>query len=166
MIEIPRTGNHEQKNNENKVRSRQMVGSISRAWLLTCSLVTIFVLSGCEEEEKTDRHSWDGYNPPINPHCRGDAVKEQIAALKSDIEDIEADKGIVPPGYYAQLGLLYFSLGKSQQLSQRAPLESDPFSDSVAYMNALMRHAKPARVGVTRISVFSEDHDGTISEGQ
>lgn len=97
-------------------------------------------MTGCKQQVKLPQ--WDGYTPPVFPDYRGDVVQAQIATLEADIEDYEAHDLDVPPGYYAQLGLLYFSLGRTEQLRQRIKAEDDLFSASIDYyMDALMKNA-------------------------
>ncbi|MDR6919074.1 hypothetical protein J2X66_005979 [Pseudomonas sp. 3296] len=118
-----------------------MMGSSSRigclAWVV---LLMVTALTGCKQ--KPERPPEDGYYPPAHLQYQEDAAQEQIEALEADVEDIKAEGGVVPPGYYAQLGLLYFNLGKTEQNRQRLTAEQDPFSDSTAAMNELMNKAK------------------------
>lgn len=120
-----------------------MMSNTSRTWCLVWGvLLSILTLMGCKQ--KPERPRWDGYSPPVYLQYQDDALQEQIEALEADVEDIKAEGGVVPPGYYAQLGLLYFSLGKTEQLRQRLKAEQDPFSDATAFMNDLMNNAKTA----------------------
>jgi hypothetical protein len=119
------------------------MGNTSKTWCLAWGvLLTGMSLTGCHQ--KVVRPPDDSFYPPAHLQYQADAAQEQIEALEADVEDIEAEGGVVPPGYYAQLGLLYFNLGKTEQLRQRLKAEQDPFPESTAEMNELMNHAKTA----------------------
>ncbi|PWK27714.1 hypothetical protein C7534_1422 [Pseudomonas sp. OV226] len=118
-----------------------MKGNTSRTWCLAWGmLLTVMTLPGCTQ--KPERTAWSGYTPPVNLQYQEDAAQELIEVLEADVEDIKAQGGVVPPGYYAQLGLLYFSLGNTEQMRQRLTAEQDPFPDSTADMNELMNTAR------------------------
>lgn len=120
-----------------------MKGNASKTWCLAwLVLLTILILTGCRQ--KPERSAWDGYSPPAHLQYQEDAAQEQIEALEAEVEDIKGQGGVVPPGYYAQLGLLYFSLGKTEQMRQRLKAEQDPFPESTTFMNDLMNNAKTA----------------------
>ena len=118
-----------------------MMGNALRTWCLAWGvLLTGMTLTGCKQ--KPERSPEDSYYPPAHLQYQEDAAQEQIEALEADVEDIKAQGGVVPPGYYAQLGLLYFNLGKTEQMRQRLKAEQDPFPESTAEMNDLMNNAK------------------------
>ncbi|VVP60530.1 DUF4810 domain-containing protein [Pseudomonas fluorescens] len=120
-----------------------MKGNTSRTGCLAWGvLLTVMTLPGCKQ--KPERPPEDSYYPPEHLQYQEDAAQEQIEALEADVGDIKAQGGVVPPGYYAQLGLLYFNLGKTEQMRQRLKEEQDPFPESTAFMNDLMSHAKSA----------------------
>jgi hypothetical protein len=120
-----------------------MMGNASKTWCLAwLVLLTVMTLMGCRQ--KPERPTADSFYPPAHLQYQADAAQEQIEALEADVEDIKAQGGVVPPGYYAQLGLLYFSLGKTEQMRQPLKAEQDPFADATADMNDLMNNAKTA----------------------
>jgi hypothetical protein len=112
-------------------RTRYLAGGV---------LLTILTVAGCKQ--KPELPIAGSYSLPAHLQYREDAAQEQIEALEGDVEDIKAQGGVVPPGYYAQLGLLYFNLGETEQIRQRLTADQDPFPDSTAEMNELMNHAK------------------------
>ncbi len=120
-----------------------MMGYTPRIWFLAWVVqLTVMTLKGCTQ--KPDQSPEDSYSAPAHLQHQDDAAQVQIRALEADVEDIKAQGGVVPPGYYAQLGLLYFSQGKTEQMRQRLKAEQDPFTDSTADMNDLMNNAKTA----------------------
>lgn len=118
-----------------------MLGNTTRSWLLLWgALLTVMTLKGCTA--KTAPSPQVSYPPSVHLQYQEDAAQEQIEALEVDVEDIKAEGGVVPPGYYAQLGLLYFSLSKAEQMRQRMRAQEDPFADATACMNELMDDAE------------------------
>ena len=120
-----------------------MMGNTLKTWCIArLVLLTVMTLTGCKQ--KPERPTAVSYSSPTHLQYQADAAQEQIEDLEADVEDIKAQGGVVPPGYYAQLGLLYFSLGKTEQLRQRLKAEQDPFADATADMNDLMNNANTA----------------------
>lgn len=114
-----------------------MLGNTTRTWfLLWGALLTVMTLKGCTE--KTASSPEVSHASLAYLQYQVDALQEQIEALEINVADLKAQGESVPPGYYAQLGLLYFSLSKTEQSRQRFSAEQDPFEDATARMNELM----------------------------
>ncbi|MBH3413201.1 DUF4810 domain-containing protein [Pseudomonas putida] len=97
------------------------------------------LLAGCSGPKPL--YQWESYQPQVYGYLKGDAKEEQVIALERDLEKIKAKNGAVPPGYHAQLGLLYSSLGKDDQMIQQFRTEKALFPESAAYMDFLMSNA-------------------------
>lgn len=97
------------------------------------------LLSGCNTQKPL--YQWESYQPQVYSYLKGDAKEEQAIALERDLEKIKAKNGAVPPGYHAQLGLLYSSLGKDDQMIQQFRTEKALFPESAKYMDFLMSNA-------------------------
>ncbi|MBF8755176.1 DUF4810 domain-containing protein [Pseudomonas guariconensis] len=105
------------------------------ALLLGCTL-----LAGCSGQKPM--YQWESYQPQVYEYFKGESSKEEQAiALERDLEKIKAKNGSVPPGYHAQLGLLYAGLGKDDQMIQQLRTEKALFPESAAYMDFLMNNA-------------------------
>lgn len=117
-----------------------MLGLISRprchaAALLLCSAV----LAGCAGQKTL--YQWEGYQTQVHQYFKGDSPEAQVEALERDLEKIKAKDGMVPPGYHAQLGLLYSGLGKDDQMVQQFQTEKVLFPESAPYMDFLLNNA-------------------------
>ncbi|QXH46820.1 DUF4810 domain-containing protein [Pseudomonas xanthosomatis] len=97
------------------------------------------LLAGCSGPKTL--YQWESYQPQVYGYLKGDSKEEQAAALERDLEKIKAKNGAVPPGYHAQLGLLYSGLGKDDQMIQQFRTEKALFPESAAYMDFLMSNA-------------------------
>jgi hypothetical protein len=110
------------------------------AWRTVAGLLLGSVLlAGCNSPKTL--YQWESYQPQVYGYLKGDAKEEQATALERDLEKIKAKNGAVPPGYHAQLGLLYSSLGKDDQMIQQFRTEKALFPESAAYMDFLMSNA-------------------------
>ncbi|MDH1631579.1 DUF4810 domain-containing protein [Pseudomonas mosselii] len=110
------------------------------AWRTVAGLLLGSVLlAGCNSPKTL--YQWESYQPQVYGYLKGDAKEEQAIALERDLEKIKAKNGAVPPGYHAQLGLLYSGLGKDDQMIQQFRTEKALFPESAAYMDFLMSNA-------------------------
>ena len=73
---------------------------------------------------------------------QGESKEAQAQALEADLEKIRAKNGAVPPGYHAQLGLLYSSIGKDDQMVREFETEKALFPESATYMDFLLNNAR------------------------
>ena len=103
-------------------------------------LLSSLILVGCGSTEKNDIYYWggDSYGRNLYTYMTdGEDVTTQIDMLEK-IVNVSVEKGKkVPPGLYAQLGLLYSKkgdLGKSQQFFN---LEKTNFPESAKYIQFL-----------------------------
>ncbi|MBH3462887.1 MULTISPECIES: DUF4810 domain-containing protein [Pseudomonas] len=115
--------------------------SITRsAWRTGAGLMLASaLLVGCNSQKPL--YQWESYQPQVREYFNDQSKEEQVIALERDLEKIKAKNGAVPPGYHAQLGLLYSSLGKDDQMIQQFRTEKALFPESAAYMDFLMKNA-------------------------
>ncbi|CAM3644223.1 Lipoprotein [Pseudomonas reidholzensis] len=111
------------------------------AWRTVAGLLLGSVLLvGCNSHKTL--YQWESYQPQVYEYFKGQSKEEQAIALERDLEKIKAKNGAVPPGYHAQLGLIYSSLGKDDQMIQQFQTEKALFPESTAYMDFLMSNAR------------------------
>lgn len=103
----------------------------------------ILILAGCATKPKTT-YNWDSYQDSVYQYYQGGKVgpEQQIAALNQSIEKARATNKKVPPGLYAQLGLLYANTGHTDQAFQAFNTEKTLFPESTAYMDFLLSKNK------------------------
>ncbi|MGF6932236.1 hypothetical protein OKW41_001375 [Paraburkholderia sp. UCT70] len=70
------------------------------------------------------------------------APQEQIDALEKALQDISGKGHTPPPGFHAQLGMLYASVGNDTQAMQEFESEKQLFPESSTYMDFLMKKPK------------------------
>jgi hypothetical protein len=111
---------------------------IKRAGIL---LALAAALTGCASQPKT-LYGWDGYQPQVYQHFKGESPDQQIAEMEKALQTISARGASVPPGFHAHLGMLYSLTGKSDQMVVQFEDEKKLFPESAAYMDFLLSKIK------------------------
>ncbi|MEO4049320.1 DUF4810 domain-containing protein [Pseudomonas sp. CAU 1711] len=112
-----------------------------KAWRLAASgALACLALAGCTGPKTL--YQWEGYQPQVYQYFKGESPEAQVEALEAGLQKIKARNGSVPPGYHAQLGLLYSGLGKDDQMVQQFQTEKALFPESATYMDFLLNNAK------------------------
>lgn len=98
------------------------------------------LLTGCAAKQSPSLYQWGAYQPQVYEYFKGQTGSEaQIDALEQSLQQIRANGDMPPPGFHAQLGMLYASVGKSGQAMQEFEAEKELFPESSAYMDFLMK---------------------------
>ncbi|MCU9949614.1 MULTISPECIES: DUF4810 domain-containing protein [Pseudomonas] len=113
---------------------------MSRTIACAAALLGSLALAGCSGPKTL--YQWEGYQTQVNQYFKGESKEAQVEALEADLQKIRAKNGAVPPGYHAQLGLLYSSLGKDDEMMRSFETEKALFPESASYMDFLMKNAK------------------------
>jgi hypothetical protein len=114
--------------------------NIKRAGLMLALAGTAF-LTGCASPPKT-LYGWDGYQPQVYQHLKGESPDQQIAEMEKALQTISAKGASVPPGFHAHLGMLYSIAGKSDQMVAQFEDEKKLFPESATYMDFLLAKVK------------------------
>ncbi|KTB70846.1 MULTISPECIES: DUF4810 domain-containing protein [Pseudomonas] len=103
-------------------------------------LVAGACLTGCVQQPKT-LYQWGSYQPEVYEYFKGESKEAQVAKLEEDLQKIRSTNATPPPGYHAQLGMLYGSIGKDDQMVQELRTEKALFPESATYMDFLLKNA-------------------------
>lgn len=114
---------------------------MNQALIKTALLAGAVLLAGCQTAPKT-LYQWEGYQPTVYQHFKGDSPEQQIAVLEKDLQTIQAKGGAVPPGFHAHLGMLYSLSGKADLVAAHFETEKKLFPESSAYMDFLLGKMK------------------------
>ncbi|WP_066739063.1 DUF4810 domain-containing protein [Cupriavidus sp. D384] len=98
------------------------------------------LLAGCAGPQPM--YQWEGYQVQVYEYFKGESKEAQITALEGGLEKIKAKGGVVPPGYHAQLGMLYLNVGKGDQMIKEFQTEKTLFPEASPYMDFLLRNVK------------------------
>ncbi|KXU85381.1 hypothetical protein CI15_19580 [Paraburkholderia monticola] len=109
---------------------------------MTLPAMTVAVLlTGCAASSPPPLYQWTGYQPAVYDYLKRDKdPQQQIDALEKALQEIRAKGATPPPGFHAQLGMLYASVGKDGPAMEQFGTEKDLFPESSTYMDFLMKH--------------------------
>ncbi|CAE6865465.1 hypothetical protein R75461_08246 [Paraburkholderia nemoris] len=111
-----------------------------KAGTLVPLIAASMFLAGCAARQDSSLYQWDAYQPQVYEYFKGQkGPEEQIDALEKSLQQIRAKGKMPPPGFQAQLGMLYASVGKNGQAMQEFEAEKELFPESSAYMDFLMK---------------------------
>lgn len=104
------------------------------------AMTAAIFLTGCAASNPPPLYQWGDYEPAVYDYLKGgkDPV-EQIGTLEKSLQQIRAKGATPPPGFHAQLGMLYASVGKEGPAMEQFGAEKDLFPESSAYMDFLMK---------------------------
>jgi hypothetical protein len=116
------------------------IGTTRRACLPVLAVATL--LAGCAANSPA-LYQWTGYEPAVYDYLKGEkAPQAQIDALEKAEHDVHAEGKALPPGFHAQLGMLYVSVGNDDQAMKEFETEKALFPESSTYMDFLMKKPK------------------------
>jgi hypothetical protein len=108
------------------------------AVLLACALLT-----GCATPKTL--YTWGSYEELIYvSYAAPDSVPPelQVEKMEQDYQAARASGKRLPPGWHAQLGHLYFQLGKLDQAQQELRTEKAQFPESAVFIDRLLANLK------------------------
>lgn len=120
---------------------KNMYKSITKPAAIALVIAAGAVLGGCKTAPKT-LYQWEGYQPQVYQHFKGESPDQQIAALETGLQTIGAKGSMAPPGYHAHLGMLYAMTGKEALVAPQFEEEKKLFPESAAYMDFLLKKNK------------------------
>ncbi len=100
-------------------------------------------LAGCATRP-TSLYQWQGYQSNVDAYFRTDKLSPdaQVQVMEEDLKKIKAAGGVVPPGYYAHLGLLYGQQGNLDRFAEHVQAERRQYAESETFMDFLLRNFK------------------------
>lgn len=103
------------------------------------------LLAGCQTAKPI--YSWGHYDKIVYQSYTqpGKASpEEQIEELKQDIERAKAQNLPVHPGLHAQLGYLYYQMGKAELAQREFEAEKTLFPESAHFIERMLKSGKQA----------------------
>ncbi|WP_414439225.1 DUF4810 domain-containing protein [Burkholderia sp. 22PA0106] len=101
---------------------------------------TCVLLAGCAAPKTPPLYQWTGYQRGVYDYFKAEkSPQQQLDALEKALQDIRAHGHRPPPGFEAQLGVLYAELGNGEQAMQAFQAEKDSFPEAAPYMDFLMK---------------------------
>lgn len=108
------------------------------------ALAVGLVFVGCAQPVKPLYH-WEGFQRQMYEHFKGDGSSpgEQLLVLEAHAQKAVASGASLPPGFRAHLAIVYLKLGRDAEARQQLEGEKAAFPESAAYMDFLLKNAKP-----------------------
>jgi hypothetical protein len=107
------------------------------------SLAALVLLAGCASPTL---YSWGHYETVIYAtYAKPGAVppERQIELLEQDYQKARSENKPVPPGFHAQLGYLYYQIGKLDEARRAFETEKASFPESAVFMDRLLARLTP-----------------------
>lgn len=95
--------------------------------------------AGCASEPTL--YSWGSYEEQLyQSYAKPGAVPPEKMAekLEADYQKARSSNKRMPPGWHAQLGYLYFQMGKPDEARREFTTEKAEFPESAVYMDRLL----------------------------
>lgn len=106
------------------------------------ALAATLLFTGCAPTTPS-LYQWTAYQPEVYAYFKGkDSPQQQIDALEKALQEIQAKGHVPPPGFHAQLGMLYASVGNDRESQQEFAAEEKQFPESAPFMDFLMKKPK------------------------
>ncbi|MGC0151521.1 DUF4810 domain-containing protein [Chromobacterium vaccinii] len=117
--------------------------AIARPLRVAALLAGCALLAACAAGPKS-LYQWESYQAQVYSYLKNDGgdPQKQIATLEEGLEKIRAKGNQAPPGYHAQLGMLYAATGHTDQMVKEFQTEKQLFPESASYMDFLMAKQK------------------------
>jgi hypothetical protein len=107
------------------------------------AMTVALLLTGCAASSPP-LYQWTGYEPAVYDYLKGGKdPQQQIDALEKALQEIRAKGAMPPPGFHAQLGMLYAGVGKDGPAMEQFGAEKHLFPESATYMDFLMKQKTP-----------------------
>ncbi|MBM7129352.1 DUF4810 domain-containing protein [Dyella mobilis] len=107
------------------------------------TLALVAMLAGCNAGTKPQPlYQWGSYQDQVYGYFKGSGQEKQIAALEQDLEKMRGKGQVAPPGFHAQLGLLYAETGDDGKAAENFLAEKSQYPESAHYMDLLLNKYK------------------------
>ena len=135
-----------------------MINTVTLRSAAFLSAAGSLLLAGCAGPQPM--YQWEGYQVQVYEYFKGESKEAQVTALEEGLQKIKAKGGAVPPGYHAQLGMLYLNIGKGDQMVKEFQTEKTLFPEATPYMDFLLRNVKTDTRTETKVSTAVDAKSG------
>lgn len=111
-----------------------------RMYIIMATVFSLALLSGCASQSKA-LYYWGNYQDTVYEYLNepggGDTAK-QIESLEAGVQKAASLDRALPPGYHAQLGLLYYTQGNVDRAIEQLTLEKTRYPESATFIDGLL----------------------------
>lgn len=111
-----------------------------RSSLRSFALAALTLLTGACASQPATLYHWGSYQDQVYAYLKdGDGDQAaQIAQLEAGSETARAADRPLPPGYRAQLGMLYGNAGRIDDMTRQFALERSAFPEAAPFLDFLL----------------------------
>ena len=121
----------------------------TRTTLIGATALGLALLSGCATPPKT-LYYWGNYQGEVYEYLKqpgGGDIANQIEELELGALQAAATNRALPPGYHAQLGMLYYAQGNIDHAVEQLTLEKTAYPESAVFIDRLLARFKKDKGG-------------------
>jgi len=108
--------------------------------------IASFFLIGCTSTPSL--YNWGNFQSQMYSNLKsGSSIESQISVMEKDLNKILSKNNLVPPGFYAHLGMLYSEAGNMLRAIECFNEEKTRFPESEVFMNRLLSQTGFAQTG-------------------
>ena len=107
-------------------------------------VLSCFVVTACAQTTPS-MYSWGQYEDQIYSTYNDPSsmsAEQQIASMEANIQLANASTAVIPPGFRAHLGYLYFQQGKPDQALKTFEGEKLAFPESTIFVDSMIARLK------------------------
>lgn len=115
-----------------------------RLIVILATVAGLAILSGCATRPDT-LYYWGDYQNQVYDYLQNadsSDISNQIQALEDGYEKARSVDMSLPPGYHAQLGILYYAQGNDAKAIEQLELEKSAFPESTLFIDRLLAQFK------------------------
>lgn len=112
----------------------------NRIHAIEATVFVLALLSGCASQPKT-LYYWGDYQGEVYEYLNapgGGDIAKQIETLEAGARKAAAGNLALPPGYHAQLGMLYYTQGDIDRAAEQLALEKTAYPESTVFIDRLL----------------------------
>lgn len=118
-----------------------------KSLILKCVIISaVLLMSGCKTTEQM--YTWGQYEDLIYEFHNTESTVEpqqQIELLQKTIASAQVTNKKVAPGLYAHLGMLYSSVGESDNAKAALKQESELYPEAKTFINGMLTRSQSAK---------------------
>jgi hypothetical protein len=111
-----------------------------RVRVIVATAFGLALLSGCASQPRT-LYYWGDYQGEVYAYLKepgGGDIAQQIETLEEGARKAAAGNQALPPGYHAQLGMLYYTQGDIDRAAEQLALEKVAYPESTVFIDRLL----------------------------
>jgi hypothetical protein len=107
------------------------------------ALSAFFTLAGCAVNKPL--YGWGPYESEVYAYFKGDSIEKQISRLEKHLVGAQGNREVLPPGFYAHLGMLYGKVGRGTEAKALLDKEAQLYPEALVFIRNINNGFKVAQ---------------------